>query len=308
MTSRNQSEHPFEQALQVSEEDISILFRGTGQAPWASFLLNPRRLRGSDFLMRWSQGVWSEQRLTHAVGETGKFFALPYGPSGTAPEDDVRAFELYFERLEGAGLGNVKRPDLLVYRSDTKRTVVAAVEKLGGLPELPFTSEDDAAMQTLLRNAVVAVECENSLWCARRMPDFGTPLTPQRRLGGKLGMKKTAVLPTVIIKEQDRGPLCDWQRHNDVAIHIWHAFYDEAYAISLNDAEDLIRNGQIEPDLSSTRRCHHQEDHLQDLSQVLLSPGGNNRGARSGRRLDHRQERTHTAVCPLRGWPYAPER
>lgn len=32
-----------------------------------------------------------------------------------------------------------------------------------------------------------------------------------------------------------------------MAIHIWHAFYDEAYAISLNDAEDLIRNGQIEP-------------------------------------------------------------
>jgi|GEM_PF-4742413 hypothetical protein len=30
--------------------------------------------------------------------------------------DDVRAFELYFERLELAGLGNIKRPDLLIFK------------------------------------------------------------------------------------------------------------------------------------------------------------------------------------------------
>ena len=34
------------------------------------FLINPRRLRGSDFLMRWSQGEWSEERLIQAVIET----------------------------------------------------------------------------------------------------------------------------------------------------------------------------------------------------------------------------------------------
>lgn len=43
-------------------------------------------------------GVWSEERLIQAVNETGQFFAIPYGPSSTAPEDDVREFELYFER------------------------------------------------------------------------------------------------------------------------------------------------------------------------------------------------------------------
>jgi hypothetical protein len=75
-------------------EDIGITLRAMGKAPWADFLLNPRRLRGSDFLMRWSQGVWSEERLTQAVNATGKYFALPYGPSGTAPDNDVRAFEL----------------------------------------------------------------------------------------------------------------------------------------------------------------------------------------------------------------------
>lgn len=103
-----QKEHPFEKILSVSMEDILMTLRVMGNIPWANFLLNPRRLRGSDFLMRWSQGVWSEERLTQAVNNTGRYFALPYGPSGTAPDNDIRAFELYFERLEKAGLGNLQ--------------------------------------------------------------------------------------------------------------------------------------------------------------------------------------------------------
>jgi len=98
--------HSFERALAVSIEDVEFQLSGAGPVIWADFLLNPRRLRGSDFLMRWSQGVWSEERLVHAVNATKKYFALPYGPSGVAPDHDVRAFELYFERLEHAGLGN----------------------------------------------------------------------------------------------------------------------------------------------------------------------------------------------------------
>ena len=90
---------------------------GHAPLPWSEFLLNPRRLRGSDFLMRWSQGRWSEERLIQALNATGRYFALPYGPSGVAPDNDVRAYELYFERLEAAGLGTVKRPDLLIYSS-----------------------------------------------------------------------------------------------------------------------------------------------------------------------------------------------
>jgi len=238
-------------------EDLAITLRGMGKAPWAEFLLNPRRLRGSDFLMRWSQGVWSEERLTQAVNSTGKYFALPYGPSGTAPDNDVRAFELYFERLDQAGLGNIKRPDLLVYRLQDKAKVDSAVQQLGGLSELPFTPEDHAKMQDLLEHAVVAVECENSLWRAKQMPHYAAPLTPQKRLDGKLGLKKGAVLPTIIIKEEDRKPLRNWQKDRKIAIHIWHAFFDEAYGISLANAERLIARGDIEP----TR-------------QVFQAPGG----------------------------------
>lgn len=47
-----QTEHPFENILSVAMADIQMTLRAMGNAPWADFLLNSRRLRGSDFLMR----------------------------------------------------------------------------------------------------------------------------------------------------------------------------------------------------------------------------------------------------------------
>jgi len=207
--------------------------------------------------MRWSQGAWSEERLIQAVNATGKYFALAYGPSGTAPDDDVRAFELYFERLEEAGLGNLKRPDLLIYRVKDRAKVDSAVKGLNGISELPFTPEDDPKMQDLLEHAVIAVECENSLWRAKQMPDYATPFTPQKRLGGRDGLKKSAVLPTIIIKEEDRDPLKNWQSKRKIPIHVWHAFFDEAFGISFSGAEELFTRGDIAP-----------------TEQVFQAPGG----------------------------------
>lgn len=168
----------FDEALLVATEDIEFEFRAGGPVPWSDFWLNPRRLRGSDFLMRWSQGRWSEDRLIQAVNDTDLYFAIPYGPSGTAPDDDPRTFELYFERLEHAGLGHVKRPDLLVFPARDKEPVESAIQALGGVQELPFTPEDAPAVSGILAKAVVAVECENSLWKSKQMPDFGANLTP----------------------------------------------------------------------------------------------------------------------------------
>jgi len=48
------------------------------------YLVNPRRLRGSDFLMRWSQGRWSEEVVIRAIGQTKQFGAIAYGPSTVA--------------------------------------------------------------------------------------------------------------------------------------------------------------------------------------------------------------------------------
>lgn len=153
--------HPFERVLSVSTEEIELELRGITEISWADFWLNPRKLRGSDFLMRWSQGVWSEKRLIDAVNRTGEFYAIAYGPSGTVPTDDVRAFELYFERLEAAGLGNIKRPDLLVFKNDDREFVDNFLNKIGGEEELPFITEDK--LQLLIQKAIIAVECENSL-------------------------------------------------------------------------------------------------------------------------------------------------
>jgi hypothetical protein len=247
----------FESVLSVSTADLELLLRGHLPAPWADFWLNPRRLRGSDFLMRWSQGLWSEERLEQAVADTGRYFALAYGPSGTAPDEDVREFELYFERLEHAGLGRLKRPDLLIFPESLASEVEDVVERLGGIQELPFTSEDHPAMRKLLKSAIIAVECENSLWIAKQMPDYGTALSPQRRLGGELGLKKRAVLPTVILKDEDRAVLRSWQQERSVKIHIWHVFYDLAFGLSLDKAEELIRQGKTEPTV-----------------QVFQAPGG----------------------------------
>ncbi len=199
--------HPFEKTLSVCVETIEFEFKNKAFTEWSDFLLNPRRLRGSDFLMRWSQGVWSEKRITQTVNQHGEFFIIPYGPSGTAPNHDIRAVELYFECLETAGLGEVKRPDLLVFKKEDERLVIRAVENLGGISELPFTQETDANMQDILSKALVGIECENSLWQGKLMPDYKVELKPQKRLGGKLGLRKNAVLPTIIIKEEDREPL-----------------------------------------------------------------------------------------------------
>jgi AccI restriction endonuclease len=240
-------QHPFERHLSVVADHVEGFLESLLPLPWLEFWLNPRRLRGSDFLMRWSQGVWSEKRLIEAVNRTKDFVAIPYGPSGTAPTGSVREFELYFERLEAAGLGKIKRPDLLVFRSADKPALERDIAKAGGISELPFIPEGDARMATILKRALIAVECENSLWRGKNMPNFSTPLKPQRRLNGSPGLKKTAVLPTIIIKEEDREPLRQWQAQHHVPIHVWHVFFDLAYGLSFDRAEELIAQGLTAP-------------------------------------------------------------
>lgn len=249
--------HPFEKVLEVTEVEVDSLLFGFAEEGWLEFWLNPRRLRGSDFLMRWSQGQWSEERLIDAVNNTDSFYALPYGPSSVAPDSSVREFELYFERLEAAGIAGVKRPDLLIFRRDDKDLVQSSVEKLGSVQELPFMREDDPMMKKLITRSLLGVECENSLWRAAKMPDFNTEFTPQRRLGGKPGLRKGAVVPTVIIKEEDRKPLLAWQKDNKIPIHVWHVFFDRAYGLTLDEAERLVRSGLTEP-----------------ITQTFQAPGG----------------------------------
>jgi len=140
----------------------------------------------------------------------------------------------------------MKRPDLLIMRTSDQSNVHELVNKIGGLSELPFTPEDNPHMAKLIGKAFMAIECENSLWIAKKMPHYGVKLTPQKRLGGKRGLKKGAVVPTVILKKEDLKPLNDWQDKHGIPVHIWHVFYDMAFGIALDKAKQLIRSGAIE--------------------------------------------------------------
>ena len=240
----------FDESLSVSVEDLEIELAGSVTFPSEDFLLNPRRLRGSDFLMRWSQGVWSERKVIDAVNATGVYYAIPYGPSGTAP-DDIQGYERYFERLEEAGLADDKRPDILVFAAMDRNGIEESISELGGEQELPFISEESAALKDIVGKAIISVECENSLWLAKSMPAYGSELKPMKRLGGKKGLPKNAVAPTVILKEEDRGRLLAWQSKNNVKIHIWHLFHDLAFGISLNEADRLIREEFIQPTIQT---------------------------------------------------------
>ena len=41
--------HPFERLLSVSNLDFELELKGIKEIFWVDFLLNPRKLRGSDF-------------------------------------------------------------------------------------------------------------------------------------------------------------------------------------------------------------------------------------------------------------------
>ena len=145
---------------------------------------------------------------------------------------------------------------MIFHRSDSIR-VSEIIEDIGGAKELPFIPESDARMKELLALAIIGIECENSLWKAAQMPAFNSELRPQKRLGGRLGLPKGAVLPTVIVKDQDLKPLQQWQSSTGVPIHVWHSFYDRAYGLPLSRLEQLIADGLIEPTV-----------------QVFQAPGG----------------------------------
>ena len=77
------------------------------------------------------------------------------------------------------------------------------------------------------------------------MPAYNKPLKPQKRLGGLEGMPKNAVLPTVIIKDEDLPGLKAWQEQHGLNIHVWHSFYDLAFGISLSRVVELLGEGKI---------------------------------------------------------------
>ena len=86
----------FEHFLQTTDVVFDLLLPNQIPQILCGVYLNPRYLRGSDFLMRFSQGRWAEDILVRTINATVDFRAVPYGPSSVAPSDP-REMEHYFE-------------------------------------------------------------------------------------------------------------------------------------------------------------------------------------------------------------------
>jgi len=233
----------FEYFLQITPVDLGLFLPELLPQEIDELCLNPRYLRGSDFLMRWSQGRWAEDIVIRAINATGEFHAIPYGPSSVAPSDP-QEMEQYFERLDQA-ITTGKRPDLLILDRSDYETIQDKLDRIG-IENIPFTPEDRLGF--LLSKALMAVEVENSLWIAKQMPDYGRG-KPLEALGYPelIGFAKNKKVPTLIIKDEDLEPLRGWESNWEVPIFVFHVFYDLGFYISFERAIWLIEKGIISP-------------------------------------------------------------
>lgn len=216
-----------------------------------------RKIRGADFWARYQQGVWSEHLLLGATNALEGFFAIPYGCSGAALGQSREEVEAYFATLAPAEMDTIKRPDLLVFAAESRSAVDAIVARLGGLAVLPCLPEQAPDMMELLSHAVAGVECENSMWEVEAMIGYAQriPLGPRAR--GRHAARRVCpraipaayenALPNIITKHEDMGRLEAWESRHQVPIHVWHAFYDLAFGISLRKIRDLLRVGWVAP-------------------------------------------------------------
>jgi hypothetical protein len=207
-----------------------------------SYYINPRRLRGSDFLMRWAQGRWSEDIVVRSLNQTDRYRVLPFGPSTVAP-DDPRELEAFFERMDAISIEG-KRPDLLLYARDTFQWAVQLLaERLGRaeiVPEIPASQIDD-----VIRRARAALEIENSLWVTEKMPGFGKPFSRYTRGARKGQLKPAGIVPTIIVKEEDIPRLRQWEADYGVPLYVVHIFFDRGYFVRFRDILAMLEAGDV---------------------------------------------------------------
>jgi len=206
------------------------------------FLINPRRLRGSDFLMRWAQGRWSEEIVVRALNQTSQFGVIPYGPSTVAPEDP-NALELFFEKMDVIAQEG-KRPDLLLYDRSTFDWAQSTLEhRLGSVEKMAETSS--AQVRDVIAKARAALEVENSLWVTEKMPGFGRPFSRYTRGKNKGRLKPAGIIPTIIVKQEDIPRLQQWEADYAIPIYVVHIFYDRGYFIKFSDVLTLLDSGEL---------------------------------------------------------------
>lgn len=77
--------------LQLPTDELEWEFGGADHfvLDEGDFLINPRRLRGNDFLMRWAQGRWSEEIVIRALNQTSQWGVIPIIPTVIVKQEDI---------------------------------------------------------------------------------------------------------------------------------------------------------------------------------------------------------------------------
>lgn len=205
----------------AASPDPDDLAKSSTPAAGAKRLKAPN-FRGSDFVMRYEQGRWAEDRILASINASSGYRALAYGRSGVGPKDKAKIPEYWAKYIQAESIG--KRPDLLVLRRED-------YDRLRHLLPEDSTLATDEELQPFLEFAVCGIEAENSLWVVEKMPDYGkTKLT-----------KISFIAPTVIVKREDEAPLMAWQDHFGIPICVVQVFYDRAYIVPLQQIVDSVK-------------------------------------------------------------------
>ncbi len=233
--------------LQLLEEELwwELSLKHPQFAKDDDFLINPRRLRGSDFFMRWSQGRWAEEVVVEAINRSRDLVALPYGPSVIAP-DDPAELETFFDRIDEIAKEG-KRPDLLIYDKQTFTQI--SVEINGTLGSVEKVAETPSSkLRNIITKAKIALEVENSLWVTRKMPGYGKE--PMKYKKGKRtgSLKFPGPVPTAIIKMEDISRLIEWEKKFKIPIYVVHIFFDYGYCIRFTEALNFLKEKLILPE------------------------------------------------------------
>jgi hypothetical protein len=186
------------------------------------------RPRGTDFLINWSIGFWSEECVLEAMNNLGHFIVFRYGVSRVGPFT-FEEFKKYYERLQKSYLHG-KRPDLIVFDKELYQRLSQdekqILEKLVGLSN----SEADPVIE----KALFGVEVEVSKWHAEKMLQYHRQCQQQ-------GKRKSSIMgPTFTIKQEDLDPLTRWIRDFRKEIVVVQVFYDKAYIIPFSQALSII--------------------------------------------------------------------
>jgi hypothetical protein len=232
--------------LQLPESELTWQIPATPRLSLSldevNYLVNPQRIRGSDFLMRWSQGRWSEEIVIQTLNKTSHFGVVPYGPSTIAPEDPEE-LEWFFEKMNAINQEG-KRPDLLLYdKADYSLVESELKNRLGSIEKAAETLSSE--LKDIISRAQVALEVENSLWVTAKMPGFGKEFTRYKRGKNQGRLKPVGIIPTVIVKQEDIPRLQQWQSEFGVPIYIVHIFYDRGYFIKFSDVLAMLESGEL---------------------------------------------------------------